>query len=91
MGYWGFALSPKLGIKLVAGIGTPILFIIAWALFGSPNAPVHLASEARLAFEIVWFGAGALALVLAGRVTWGVTLAVLYVLNAVLIRVWHQQ
>jgi hypothetical protein len=91
VGYWGFTLSPRLGVKLVAGIGAPLLLIILWAVFGSPRAPVHLSQNAHLAFAIVWFGVGFVALGLAGRVSWATVLAVVYVVHAVLARVWNQE
>jgi hypothetical protein len=73
----------------VAGIGAPIVFIALWAVFGSPKAPVRLSEGAHLAFAVAWFGMGALALVQAGRITWGVTLAALYAINMSLARVWR--
>jgi hypothetical protein len=90
VGYWGFTVRPALGIRLLAGIGTPALFIAIWAIFGAPKAPVQLKGVVRIAFGIVWFGAGAAALVAAGRWTWGVVLASLYAFNAILVRVWHR-
>ncbi|MFE9422245.1 YrdB family protein [Kitasatospora sp. NPDC006697] len=90
VGLWGFTLSPRMPVKLLAGIGGPVLMIVLWSVFGAPGAAVSLHGVGRLLFEIAWFGAGALALFAAGRVAPAVVLAVLYAVNAVLARIWHQ-
>lgn len=90
VGLWGFSLSPKLGIKLAAGLGGPLLFIVLWALFGSPRAPMGLHGFARVVFEIVWFGLGVVALAAAGRTVPAIVFGVLLVLNKVLVQIWHQ-
>ncbi|MDH6121615.1 YrdB family protein [Kitasatospora sp. GAS204B] len=90
VGLWGFTFSSKSAVKFLLGIGGPLLFIVVWAVFGSPSAAVPLHGAVRIAFEVVWFGLGALALYAAGRVVPAAVLFVLYVINAVLIRVWHQ-
>jgi hypothetical protein len=93
VGYWGFTLSPNWGIKLLAGLGGPALFIAAWALFGAgggANAIYPLTGLARAALEILWFGGGALALYASGLVTPAVVFSALFILNAVLRLVWKQ-
>ncbi|WP_327102507.1 YrdB family protein [Nonomuraea glycinis] len=92
-GYWGFTASPHWGVKLLAGIGVPALFIAAWALLGAgggANAVFPATGAARAVLEIVWFGGGALALYAAGAVTPAAVFAVLFILNAVFRIVWKQ-
>ncbi|NJP89948.1 YrdB family protein [Nonomuraea sp. FMUSA5-5] len=91
--YWGFTVSPNWGIKLLAGLGGPALFITAWALFGAgggANATFPLTGLARAALEIVWFGGGALALYAAGVITPAIIFAALFILNAVLRIFWNE-
>jgi hypothetical protein len=91
--YWGFALSPNWGIKLLAGLGGPALFIAAWALFGAgggANAVYPLTGLGRAALEILWFGGGGLALYASGLVTSAAVFSALFILNAVLRIVWKQ-
>ncbi|HUR06821.1 MAG TPA: YrdB family protein [Nonomuraea sp.] len=93
VGYWGFTVSPNWGIKLLAGLGGPALFIAAWALFGAgggANATFPLTGLARAALEILWFGGGALALYAAGLATPAAVFAALFVINAVLRIIWKQ-
>ncbi|MFG2078392.1 YrdB family protein [Nonomuraea maritima] len=91
VGYWGFTVSSNWGLKLLAGLGAPALFITLWALFaagGGENAIYPLTGLARAALEIIWFGGGALALYAAGRTVPAVVLAALFVVNAVLRIIW---
>ncbi|TMR99033.1 YrdB family protein [Nonomuraea basaltis] len=91
--YWGFTLSPNWGVKLLAGLGGPALFVAAWALFGAGggvNATFPLTGLARAALEILWFGGGALALYASGLATSAVVFYALFILNAVLRIVWKQ-
>lgn len=77
-----------------AGIALGVLAATAWAvlwgLVASPRAPVGLTGLARIGFELVWFGAGTTALVLADHRVAGAVLATMWALNAVLARAWHQ-
>ncbi|WP_433254327.1 YrdB family protein [Streptosporangium sp. CA-135522] len=90
-GYWGFTAGQSLVTKLLLGLGAPALFVVVWALFGAANgATIPLTGFARVVLEVVWFGGGALALVMAGRLTPGIVFAAVYVVNAVLRLVWNQ-
>ncbi len=51
--------------------------------------PLH--GVIRIGFEVVWFGFGVAALAAVGRTAPAVVFAALYVVNAVLARLWHQQ
>ena len=88
VGYWGFTLRPELALKLLLGIGGPLVLAVIWGVFGSPKAFVPLHGLVRVGFEIVWFGAGAAALVAVGRVVPAVVFGALYIFNAILLRVW---
>jgi hypothetical protein len=91
--YWGFTVSPNWGIKLLAGLGGPALFVAAWALFGAGggrNATFPLTGLARAALEILWFGGGALALYASGLVTAAAAFYALFIANAVLRIIWKQ-
>ncbi|MFG1696351.1 YrdB family protein [Nonomuraea sp. NPDC049309] len=91
--YWGFTLGSNRGVKLLAGIGGPALFIAAWALFGAgggANAVIPLTGPARAALEIIWFGGGALALYAAGLRTPAFGFLALFIVNAVLRLLWNE-
>ncbi|GAA2358319.1 YrdB family protein [Nonomuraea africana] len=93
VGYWGFTLSSNWGVRLLAGIGGPVLFAVLWGLFaagGGTNATYPLTGIARGLFEVAWFGGGALALYLAGAATPAAFLAAAFVVNAALRLLWQQ-
>ncbi|MFC6083188.1 YrdB family protein [Sphaerisporangium aureirubrum] len=90
VGYWGFTAGPTWWLKVLAGIGGPVLFAVVWALFGSPKAPVPLHGPGRAALEIVWFGGGVAAAFAAGLLTTSMVFAALFAVNALLRIVWDQ-
>ncbi|MFE3449127.1 YrdB family protein [Nonomuraea sp. NPDC059194] len=93
VGYWGFTMSSAWALKLLAGIGAPVLFGVLWGLFaagGGANATYPLTGIARGLFEVAWFGGGVVALHAAGALTPAVVLGAAFVVNAVLRLVWHQ-
>lgn len=90
-GFWGFTVGQNWPLRLLLGLGTPALFIAVWAVFGAANgARIPLTGLARVALEVLWFGGGAVALVMAGRLVPGLVFAAVYVVNAALRLLWHQ-
>ncbi|GAA3445272.1 YrdB family protein [Planomonospora venezuelensis] len=91
VGYWGFTAGQNWPVKLLLGLGGVALFIAVWAVFGAANdARVPLTGLARVALELLWFGGGAAALALAGRLTPALAFAAVYVVNAILRLAWNQ-
>jgi hypothetical protein len=89
--YWGFTVGQNWPVKLLLGLGGPALFIAIWALFGAANgATIPLTGFARVVLEVLWFGGGAAALVMAGSHTSGIVFAAVYVVNAALRLLWNQ-
>jgi hypothetical protein len=90
VGYWGFKASPRLALKLLAGLGAPLALAVVWGTFASPRAPLPVHGLARAALEFGWFGAGAAALAATGRHAWAVAFGATYLVNAALRWHWHQ-
>jgi hypothetical protein len=88
---WGFGASRELIVALILGIGAPAVAIVVWATFVSPKAPQRLSDPARLGLEVVVFGAGVLAFILAGQVAGGVLLALAAALSLGLMLFWGQR
>ncbi|GAA1510869.1 YrdB family protein [Sphaerisporangium rubeum] len=88
-GYWGYTAAPS-GWALPAALAVPLLFAVAWVVFGAPKARLPLRGIARAALEIVWFGGGAALAYAAGAHTASLVLAALFVLNAALRVAWRQ-
>lgn len=85
LGYWGFKTGGSTATKLALGLGAPILAAVIWGLFVAPKATVD--NEAlRIIFEIVVFGAAALALVAVGRTSLAIAFAAVALVDDVLVR-----
>lgn len=65
--FWGFRAGPSLPLKLLLGLGGPLLFAAVWGVFISPKARYPLSRTSRLALELLLFAIAALLLVIAGR------------------------
>ncbi len=79
--YWGFVVGPGVVVKVVLGLGAPVLAAVVWGLFAAPRARVKLPLAGVLAVKAVVFGAAAVALWAAGQPVPGVVFAVLAVAN----------
>lgn len=66
LAFWAFTLEVELPIQIVVAIIAPLLAALTWGAFVAPKARVPLEDPARLGVELVFFGAGAVALMLAG-------------------------
>jgi len=86
VGHWGLSLSAGLPARLLAGLGGVALMAVLWGVFAAPRAAVPLHGMAGAAFRVGWFGIGALAFLAAGVPVAGAALAVLYLVNALMLR-----
>ncbi|MFD6157194.1 YrdB family protein [Nocardia sp. NPDC060256] len=82
---WGFTLPAGLLVRVIAGVATPALFVLMWALFGAGSTPrFPLRGTWRLALELIWFGGGALAWATATTPVTGLVFVALWAVNALL-------
>ncbi|MFC8365883.1 DUF2568 domain-containing protein [Streptomyces griseorubiginosus] len=88
--YWGFTRDVTAPLAWLLGLAAPALLIALWALFGARKARYPLHGAARVGFEALWFGAGALALLAAGAPGWALALAALVVVSKSLAVKWGQ-
>jgi hypothetical protein len=81
--YWGFKTGDGLLLKILLGIGIPVLIAAAWGTFRVPNdpgsAPVVIPGALRLALELAVMGIATWSLAAAGQGTlaWVFGLAVI--------------
>jgi Protein of unknown function (DUF2568) len=90
LGYWGFHTGDQLLLKLVLGLGAPLMAAILWATLGAPGAGVKLSGELHLALEVMIFGAAIVALAKADRPSLAGVFAVVFIINRVLMAIWRQ-
>ena len=85
VGYWGFASFSSLGLRLLFGIGLPLLLATLWAVFrvpGDGGPPlVAVNGPVRLLIEALVFGSAVGFLAAAGEGGLAATLALVLVLH----------
>ncbi|MEV0429385.1 YrdB family protein [Micromonospora sp. NPDC050495] len=82
---WGFTLDAGWPLRLLAGLGAPLLIAVVWGAFCSPKATVVLPAPAKLSVQAACFVTGGLLLALAGRPVPGALLAALWALDKALL------
>ncbi|WP_235022726.1 YrdB family protein [Amycolatopsis alkalitolerans] len=81
LAHWGFAVGDGAGLKIVLGVGAPVLAAVVWSLFAAPRASFGLPVAGVLVVKAVVFGAAVAALFATGHAVLAVVFAVLVVLN----------
>jgi hypothetical protein len=84
-GYWGFATFDSWPVRILAGVGVPLLMAAAWGTFrvpGDGGPPiVTVRGPIRLALEFVFFTLAVWLLALAGQGRLAVIFAVVLVIH----------
>ncbi|SBT51968.1 YrdB family protein [Micromonospora narathiwatensis] len=88
-GWWGFTRDVGWPVRLLAGLGVPLLIAVVWGLFCSPKASVPLPAPAKLSVQAACFVTGGLLLALAGRPVPGALLVGLWAVNKALLTLAH--
>ena len=90
VGYWGFKTQSGWGMKLLLGIGLPVVIAVVWSLFLAPRALSPLRGMTHLLLSLILLGSGAVALFASGHPTLGWMYAIILILNQVLLILWKQ-
>jgi len=77
-------------LKFVLGLGAPALAVVVWAIFGAPKSSTQLQGVAYLVLQAVFFGGGALALVVSGQRGLGIACALIALVNCTAAAIWRQ-
>lgn len=88
---WGAHTGSVPAVRVVLGLGVPLLVAVVWGAFVAPAAPRRLPDPGRLVLEVGVFGAAALAVGARGLPLLGASFGVVAVVNAVLVRVGERQ
>lgn len=59
---WGFKLDAALWIRIVAGIGSPVVVAIFWGMYVAPKATFPVTLPVRALLQLIVFGLAAAAL-----------------------------
>ncbi|HLO18717.1 MAG TPA: YrdB family protein [Anaerolineales bacterium] len=90
IGYWGFKTQSSWAMRIIFGIGLPVLIIVIWALFVAPKAIYPLHGMSHIVLSLILLGSGALALFASGRADLGWVYVIVLIVNQVLLIVWKQ-
>ena len=60
--YWGFHLDASLFVKILFGVGAPILVAVIWGTFIAPKASIPVSVPIRILLQIILFSSAAMAL-----------------------------
>jgi len=90
VGYWGFKTHSGWLLKILFGIGLPVLIAVLWGLFFAPKAVYPLSGASPMALSLILLGSGAIALFASGKPTLGWAYAVVLLVNEILLKVWKQ-
>lgn len=67
LGYWGFHVPKGMPLKLVLGIGTPLVVAVIWGLFLAPRAVFPVDLPIKMLLKLMVFAISAWALHAAGH------------------------
>jgi hypothetical protein len=90
VGYWGFTTQSGWVMKIILGIGLPLLMAVIWGLFLAPRATHPLRGVTRELLELLLLGSGAVALFANGKPTLGWVYTSTLIVNKVLLILWKQ-
>src|SRR5512139_2614409 len=69
VGYWGFKTHSSWGMKILFGIGLPLLIAVIWGYFMAPRSAHRLSGLPFTVMDIILLGSGAVALYASGQPT----------------------
>jgi len=90
VGYWGFKTQSSWVLKILFGIGLPVLIALLWGTFLAPKAIRLLNGVSFLTLELILFSTGAIALFASGKPTLGWIYTIVLIVNKILLTVWKQ-
>lgn len=68
-GYWGFHVNKSWVVRIVLGIGTPLLIAVHWAMFVAPKAAYPVSVPVKVLLQSTVFAFAAVALYFSARKT----------------------
>jgi len=90
MGYWGFTTQSGWLLKILCGIGLPVLIAVLWGMFIAPKAIRPLSGASYLIVELTLLALGSVALFASGKSTLGWVYTIALIVNKILLVVWKQ-
>ncbi|MBB6673547.1 YrdB family protein [Cohnella nanjingensis] len=85
LGYWGFHVKQGIAIRILLGIGTPLLTAVVWGLFIAPKATFPVTIPVRAVLQLMVFGLSAAALYASGRTGLAAAFAAVALVDMILV------
>lgn len=82
--YWGFHLDKGWFIKILFGIGAPIVVAIIWGGFIAPKASIPVSVPIRILLQIILFGSAAVALYFSEKGTLAIIFGTIVLIEMIL-------
>lgn len=70
--FWGFTLRAPTAARYLIGLGAPVVTIVLWGMFFSPDPAFMLVQPWNAMGEYALFGLSSVAIAGAGRVRWAI-------------------
>lgn len=89
-GYWGFQTAASAGMKVLLGLGLPIIALLLWGVFFAPRSSRRLSLIPGVLLSLGLFWLSAAALYAAQQQQPGLIFAIVAVINRALVVIWRQ-
>jgi Protein of unknown function (DUF2568) len=90
VGYWGFSTHSSSTMKILFGIGLPVLIALIWGIFMAPKSTRRLRGAPFTVMDIILLGSGAVALYASGLANLAWIYAAVLIISEALRLVWKQ-
>ena len=87
LAFWGFTTPDGVLVKILLGVGAPVLAAAVWGTFLSPRAAIRAPGPVLVTLEMALFAVAAIALNAAGQLTLAIALAIAAVTQRVTLSV----
>ncbi|MCG7203983.1 YrdB family protein [Streptomyces arenae] len=91
LSWWGFAVSHDEVLRILLGVGTPLLAMVLWSSFAAPRARLRPRLPLVLVVKAAVLGGGAAALYGVGRPVAAIAMAVIVVTNTAVAEIFRRR
>lgn len=88
--WWGFSLRARLGIRVLAGLGLPLLCVLVWGRWCAPRSATRLPRFPLMLVELLLMGTAPLLLFVMNEPSAAWIILTLLLVNRVFWVVWQQ-
>ncbi len=88
--YWGFKTHSGWTLKILFGIGLPVLMAVIWGWLMAPRSTHRLSGVPFTVMDLILLGSGALALYASGLTNLAWIYAAVLIVSEILRLVWNQ-